>query len=161
MNLSGDIYIPGHEDSLQELLNSEEGGKHSGKNLDIVVNNIGIKRTAVKDGKEFYLTSAQEKMSAEELKKLGITPGDWVQVAVGTLSTTVNGEEDANLLQLMQQYGIMGKDGGTVGSTTVVIPIGKVAGKLPKDDHYVFNVLDKIQKQRNSASGGGASKFNK
>ena len=161
MSLSGDIYIPGHEDSLQEFINSKEGGNHSGKNLDVVVHNVGIKRTAVKDGKEFYLTSAQEKMSAEELKKLGITAGDWVQVAVGTLSATVNGELDENLYSLMQQYGIMGKDGTKSGSTTIIIPMGKVSGKLPKDDGYVFNVLDKIQKQRNSASGGGASKFNK
>ena len=78
-----------------------------------------------------------------------------------TLSATVNGELDENLYSLMQQYGIMGKDGTNSGSTTIVIPMGKVSGKLPKDDGYVFNVLDKIQKQRNSASGGGASKFNK
>ena len=158
VNLSGKIFIPGKQDDLIKLLGTTEGEKISGKELDIVVNNIGIKRTAVKNGKEIYLTSEQEQLPASELKKLGITPGEWVQVAIGTLTPTVGGEDDPVVSDVLSQNGILPED-GTGGSTTVVIPIGKVAGKLPKDDGYVFNVLDKIQNQRNSAtksSGGGS-----
>ena len=158
VNLSGKIFIPGKQDDLIKLLGTPEGEKISGKELDIVVNNIGIKRTAVKNGKEIYLTSEQEQLPDSELKKLGITPGEWVQVAIGTLTPTVGGEDDPVVTDVLSQNGILPED-GTGGSTTVVIPIGKVAGKLPRDDGYVFNVLDKIQNQRNSAntsSGGGS-----
>jgi hypothetical protein len=158
VNLSGKIFIPGKQDDLIKLLGTPEGEKISGKELDIKVNNIGIKRTAVKNKKEIYLTSKQEQMSDKELRDLGITPGEWVQVAIGTLTPTVGGEDDEVVKDLLSQNGILPED-GTGGTTTVVIPIGKVAGKLPRDDGYVFNVLDKIQNQRNSAntsSEGGA-----
>ena len=158
VNLSGKIFIPGKQDDLIKLLGTTEGEKISGKELDIVVNNIGIKRTAVKNGKEIYLTSEQEQLTNKQLEDLGIFPGEWVQVAIGTLTPTVGGEDDPVVSDVLSQNGILPED-GTGGSTTVVIPIGKVAGKLPKDDGYVFNVLDKIQNQRNNAtksSGGGS-----
>lgn len=158
-SLSGKIFIPGKQNDLIKLLGTPEGEEISGKELDIKVNNIGIKRTAVKNGKEIYLTSEQEQLTNKQLEDLGIFPGEWVQVAIGTLTPTVGGEDDPIVSDLLSQNGILPED-GTGGTTTVVIPIGKVAGKLPQNDaEYVFNVLDKIQNQRNNAtksSGGGS-----
>jgi len=158
-NLISDIFIPGRQESLETLLKSDEGKGMGGKQLDVKVNYIGIKRIAVKDNKTFYLNSSQENLTAEQLEAEGIIVGDYVQVAIGTLTPTVDGETDETTRSLLQENGVLSEDGTPTGSTTVVIPINKVTGRLGTDDFPLLNTLDKMLKQRNSAntsSGGGS-----
>ena len=159
-NLISDIFIPGRQESLEELLGTKEGKKIGGEQFDVKINSIGIKRIAEdKDGKTFYLNSSQENLPAEKLEAEGITVGDYVQVAIGTLFPTVNGEVNENARSLLQDNGVFSEDGTKTGSTTVVIPLNKVTGRLGTDDYPLLNTLDKMLKERNSAntsSGGGA-----
>ena len=158
-NLISDVFIPGRQESLEELLGKEAGKQIGGEQFDVKINSIGIKRIAVKDNKTFYLNSSQENLTAEQLEAEGITVGDYVQVAIGTLFPTVNGEVNENARSLLQDNGVFSEDGTKTGSTTVVIPIDKVTGRLGTDDFPLLNTLDKMLKQRNSAntsSGGGS-----
>lgn len=158
-NLISDVFIPGRQESLEELLGKEAGKQIGGEQFDVKINSIGIKRIAVKNNKTFYLNSSQENLTAEQLQAEGITVGDYVQVAIGTLFPTVNGEVNENARSLLQDNGVFSEDGTKTGSTTVVIPIDKVTGRLGTDDFPLLNTLDKMLKQRNSAntsSGGGS-----
>ena len=148
--------MPDNMDNLESFLQTEEGKTTGKKEFDILVNSIGVKRSAIKtmeddSEKQIYLTKEQEEMSDKQLKELGITPGDWVQVAIGVLTPSVAGEQDSKALGNLSKNNVLPKDAKS-SSAIVVLPINKILGKVGADDFPIVSTLDKVQKLRNSAN---------
>ena len=154
-NLSN-VFMPDNMDNLESFLQTEEGKATGKKEFDILVNSIGIKLSAIKtmqDGskKQIYLNREQEEMSDKQLQDLGITRGDWVQVAIGVLTPSVAGKQDDKALGNLSRNNVLPKDAKS-SSAIVVLPINKILGKVGGDDFPIVSTLDKVEKRRNSAN---------